>query len=161
MERRLLLIQLETLLKPGVRFNKHDLDHAVENAEVDTSSWWQKLLFGTGEAADIRAKIRALDEEINDLSDLAKHNYVVSEVFVTFESEASQRRALRALSVSTLAPAMATIGRVVLPDNLLFRGRHLLRVTEAPEPTAVRWEELDATLPVRRVFVGVIWFCMS
>ena len=143
--------QLETLLKPGVVFNKHDLDHAVENAQLDTSSWWQKLLFGTGEAADIREKIRELDDEIDDLSDLSKQKYVVSEVFITFESELAQRRALQSLSLPTLAPVMAMMGQSVVPDNLLFRGKHLLRVSEAPEPTAVRWWELDATLPVRNL----------
>ena len=163
-ERRQLLIQLETLLKPGVAFDKHNLDHAVENADIDGSSWWQKLVFGTGEAADIRKKIQALDEEILELSDLSKQKYVVSEVFVTFESELAQRRALAAMSVPGLAPIAVTMGWSVLPENLLFRGKHLLRVSEAPEPTAVRWSELDATLTVRincticcprRCFVGM------
>jgi hypothetical protein len=145
-ERRQYLIQLESLMKPGATFNKHNLDHAVENSLAkDDSSWWQKILFGSGSASDIRQKIRSLDEEIEELT---KQTYKVTSVFVCFESEHAQRAALSALSVSSLAPLRHKWGSPVLPKHLLFRGEHLLKVVEAPEPTAVRWHQLDTTFAV-------------
>ena len=148
-ERRRLLIQLEAMLKPGIEFDKHDLDHAVANSSIpkqQTPSWWKKTFLRSCSASDIRDKIKLLDEDIQDLS---QQIYKVADVFVTFETEHAQRKALKSMSLSYLAPIQHAMGKTVVPEQYLFRSKHLLNVEEAPEPTAVRWAELHTTVSVR------------
>jgi hypothetical protein len=64
----------------------------------------------------------------------------VSAVYITFETEQGQRTAMEALNVSrTESLANTAIG---LDPSALFRGK-VLNVDEAPEPTAVRWLDLN------------------
>lgn len=82
-------------------------------------------------------RIFKLTEEIKELQ---KRHYDVTEIFVTFETEAGQRTALSALKVpGKIDLAMNNTSRVA--SSTLFQGR-VLNVEEAPEPNAVRWRDL-------------------
>jgi len=91
-------------------------------------------------------RIFKLTEEIKELQ---TRHYDVSQIFVTFETEAGQRTALSALKVpGRIDVAMNNTARVA--SSTLFQGR-VLNVEEAPEPNAVRW--LDIHVSTTRKFV--------
>lgn len=71
----------------------------------------------------------------------------MSNVFCIFETEESQQAALKTLSVRGLD--ILRNNTSVLADTYLFRGRHLLSVKEPPEPSSIRWKDLDENVVVR------------
>lgn len=152
-KRRQLLLKLELLLPPGVAFDKFNLDKAVEDAMPVPR--WKKLLFIASNAETIRDKIAKMDEQIMDMSN---KQYEVSNVFITFETEQAQRQALKALSVSRWDSLKNNTN--VLPEHLRFRRKHVLAVREPPEPSSVRWEDLDETMQTR-LLQRIVTFVVS
>eukprot|EP00547_Thalassionema_nitzschioides_P018175 CAMPEP_0194240440 /NCGR_PEP_ID=MMETSP0158-20130606/6609_1 /TAXON_ID=33649 /ORGANISM="Thalassionema nitzschioides, Strain L26-B" /LENGTH=936 /DNA_ID=CAMNT_0038975135 /DNA_START=42 /DNA_END=2852 /DNA_ORIENTATION=+ len=153
MERRLLMFQMQQLLPPGViAFDKSDLGLMAE--KTLPLVWWQKMMFmSNGEK--LRSQIAKLDEKIMELSSSEKKPDV-SQIFITFETEEAQRAALRRLTVrrwDTLVMNNNIINNssARLPDEnlLLYDGKHILKVTEPPEPSAVRWQDLDDSIQRR------------
>lgn len=67
----------------------------------------------------------------------------MTNVFVTFETEADQRRVLGELSVGFWQSQIND--RKGIPYQYLYGGEHVLYVSEAGEPSAVRWEDLNVS----------------
>ena len=100
-------------------------------------------------------RIFKLTEEIKDLQ---TRHYDVSQVFVTFETEAGQRTALSALKVpGRIDIAMNNTARV--GSSTLFRGR-VLNVEESPEPNAVRWRDISVST-TRKIVQRVISLALT
>ena len=91
----------------------------------------------------IHSGIERLTEEIRVLQ---KKEYNACHVFVTFETEVSQRKALTALSVAKLDVWMNNIGHVA--PEIVFHDR-VLAVEEPVEPDSVRWLDLSSTITGR------------
>ena len=91
---------------------------------------------------------------------LMAKDYDATSIFVTFETEQAQRKALQALTVSKVAIATNDgTALTALPEALKFRGKLVLDVTEADEPSVIRWKDLNETIPLRiiqRVATGSI-----
>ncbi|CAM9360856.1 unnamed protein product [Phaeothamnion confervicola] len=62
-------------------------------------------------------------------------------VFVVFEAEEGQRRALKSLTTGYIPAALDLPGLV--RDDHRFRGRNVLNIGEAVEPSEVVWQNLD------------------
>ena len=77
-----------------------------------------------------------------------QRQYVVSAIFVTFEKEASQRKALQELTVGKIHIAANNTRALSSNQELLFRGNRVLDIEEAVEPSAIRWQDLDESLMV-------------
>mmetsp|Transcript_2051 Transcript_2051/g.3256 ORF Transcript_2051/g.3256 Transcript_2051/m.3256 type:complete len:974 (-) Transcript_2051:276-3197(-) len=110
----------------------------VEN--TPRTSCWKRPLQTLGLMHDARscfAKIKKLNRRIRELS---AEEYEATDIFVTFETEAGQRKALSSLSTGKLAIAMQKGGGIT--DDLKFRGEILLDVAEPAEPSAVRWNDI-------------------
>lgn len=140
-ERRSLMFQLQQLLPPGVKFDKFNLDQMVD---VALPLKWFQIITMSSNAEQLRSQISELDEKIAELS---KAKFNVAEIFVTFETEAAQRLALERLCVrrwDTLTNKSSA-----LPKDLSYDGKHLLNIVEPPEPSAVRWQDLDDSLKKR------------
>lgn len=135
-ERRALLNSIEVLITNGKHFNKFNLDQAVKDSSKLT--WWQSKIYDPAET--IFNRICALDEEIEKLS---RAKYPATSVFVTFESEETQRRVMRTLLVSKYDSWKGN--KAALPSELLFRSTHLLAIVEPSEPLSIRWTDLDDT----------------
>mmetsp|Transcript_36119 Transcript_36119/g.52922 ORF Transcript_36119/g.52922 Transcript_36119/m.52922 type:complete len:866 (-) Transcript_36119:573-3170(-) len=74
--------------------------------------------------------------------------YGTTSIFVTFETESAQRNVLRALSVGHKDILQNNV--LALNDpNHAFRGKYVLSVAEAPEPSTIRWQDQDATLMMK------------
>eukprot|EP00814_Leptocylindrus_danicus_P000784 CAMPEP_0116013916 /NCGR_PEP_ID=MMETSP0321-20121206/5992_1 /TAXON_ID=163516 /ORGANISM="Leptocylindrus danicus var. danicus, Strain B650" /LENGTH=992 /DNA_ID=CAMNT_0003483519 /DNA_START=31 /DNA_END=3010 /DNA_ORIENTATION=+ len=90
--------------------------------------------------------IRSLYVELirlNDLiRDLADQDYDATDVFVTFETEAGQRRALQEMSVGQCEIFW---NRSTIPRYCKFRGTTVLEVIEPTEPSTIRWFDLSVS----------------
>mmetsp|Transcript_1802 Transcript_1802/g.3646 ORF Transcript_1802/g.3646 Transcript_1802/m.3646 type:complete len:736 (-) Transcript_1802:1158-3365(-) len=80
---------------------------------------------------------------------LAQQDHDVSNVFITFETEAEQRRVLEALSVGKRNVRKQNKRVLADPERHLFQGR-VLHVMEPEEPSTVRWKDLNAPRLLRR-----------
>lgn len=153
--RRKLLSELEMLLPPGMKFNQHNLQEAVENAIP--IPWY--MSFMKSDAAALKKKIDTLTDQLIELG--KEHNDVV-EVFVTFETEQAQRQVLEAFSIPKI-DVMLQRKNSLLPEHL-FRGKHVLDVREPAEPSAVRWQDLDEGLLTkalqRTVSFSITFMCI-
>jgi len=139
-KRRDLLVQLESLQPAGVNVNRSaGLSVAVGSA---TPVPWYSKLMGTMDAETIQTELKRLDTLIQ--TDLALREYDVSDVFVIFETEEAQQKALKQLAC--LGIDKFRNNTAALPSNLLFRGSTVLAVKEPPEPSSVRWKDLDETV---------------
>lgn len=134
-KRRKVLRSIKALLKDGVKFNSDNMDEMISQC-VDVPSWKKYLCF----ASDAKSKyetVKALEAKAEELS---KRNKCVNSIFCTFQTEQQQRDVLEKLSTSGYE---RTCGSNSIQDAFKFRGEHVLSVTEAKEPSAVLWENLD------------------
>ena len=74
---------------------------------------------------------------------LLQRSYPTSAVFIIFQTEQAQRHALQSLRVGQINVRQNNVR--VLKPQYRFRGNLVLDVLEAPEPTAIRWQDLDET----------------
>lgn len=75
--------------------------------------------------------------------ELVKVPAPISAVFVTFQKEAAQRMALEVLQIGKLNVMNNNIG--ALAPEYRFQERLVLDIFEAPEPSAIRWQDLNET----------------
>lgn len=159
--RRMQMNALQNLQPPNTVVHPRAIDEAVQTAKE--LPWYKKLLFI--DAQKIKENIAKIDNSIE--ADFGQRDYNVSSVFVIFETEEAQQLALKWLSVKGLDLFRKDVSS--LPDECLFRGKHLLSVIEPPEPSSVRWQDLGESLFVKlkqRVFtffltvVVIVGSCM-
>ena len=98
---------------------------------------WRKVLCFASDPNDIYDSIK--NEDLN-IQELSKKEYDVSSVFVTFETEHSQREVLKVLSHPILSiPHMQR--------KYKFNG-NTLHVSTTEEPDAIRWQDLNVPMRV-------------
>jgi len=149
-ERITLINNLDLLLPPGVQMDETKLEELVQT--VPPVPWYMKP-FSTS-AASIYKKILKLDTSIEKMT---KKEFQVSDVFVTFETEQSQRKILERLSVGDMQ--VWSQRKKGIPSERLFRGKHVLKVIEPAEPSSVRWLDLDESYLLQifqRIFTLII-----
>ncbi|CAM9599348.1 unnamed protein product, partial [Phaeothamnion confervicola] len=83
------------------------------------------------------------------VAELTKRQYSAVKVFVTFELEESQRKCLQAMTTGLIPAMMEHAGAI--HDDLKFRGTNVLHITEAYEPSQVRWRNLQYGLFPRMI----------
>jgi hypothetical protein len=142
-QRRRTIQKIEYLIQPGVTFDPKDLDNMVAKC-VDIPIWKRYLLL-MSTAEQLLVQVRRIETTARAL---ASQKVNVSTVFVTFDTEQSQRVALNALSSSG---CQRLRGGRNIPDNLKFRCKHVLQVVEPAEPSSIRWHNLDETLVTKCV----------
>ena len=94
-------------------------------------------------------RVFKLTEEIKELQ---KEKYDVSQVFVTFETEEGQRAALAGLAAGKIDIMMNNKANVA--PSAIFQDR-VLKVMEPAEPSAVRWLDLSASY-TRKVVARIL-----
>ena len=152
--RRQLLVNLESLQPAGVVVDRY-ADISVAVATAEPVPWYYKLV-GYMDAETIQREIEKLDDQIQN--DLALREYDVSNVFVIFETEPAQQEALRQLACLGIEKIRNNAG--ALPSEMLFRGEKLLAVKEPPEPSSVRWKDLDETV-VKQFSQQIVTFFLT
>mmetsp|Transcript_3284 Transcript_3284/g.4907 ORF Transcript_3284/g.4907 Transcript_3284/m.4907 type:complete len:957 (+) Transcript_3284:29-2899(+) len=142
LKRRLIIHNLEAFLKPGHQMDHNNLKEEAVLQSCKSVPRWKKVLFY---AKDVKYYLKQIRELEQQAKELAEDGTKVNRVFITFQTEKSQREVLDALYF----PGYKNIfnennSKKFIPENnlKLFRGKHVLHVTEAAEPSSIRW--LDA-----------------
>lgn len=144
-ERREILQKIKSKIGPGTSL---DLDHLAKvSSEIEAKrntiqTGYAKLFKGVPELV---AHISILDEEIMDLAAMDRN---VTTVIITFETEAAQRKVL---SIMKTADGF--------DKKYCFRDDCFLNVDEPPEPSAIRWADLNesnTTVLVRLIVPTII-----
>ena len=90
----------------------------------------------------LRQRIVELDDRVQKEVE-GRGRYEACKVFVVFEKETSQRRCLHQLTTGVVPAMMDSVTSI--PDRFRFRGKNVLSVREAPEPTDVIWQNLEVS----------------
>eukprot|EP00980_Cylindrotheca_fusiformis_P007077 scaffold1482_cov120-Cylindrotheca_fusiformis.AAC.19 len=89
----------------------------------------------------VPARMVSLSAKVKGLAQLS---YPCTNVFLTFETEAAQRDVLEKLTVGIMQ-ATKNVKSAVADPKYLFRGEHVLYVSEPEEPSTIRWQNLNVT----------------
>jgi hypothetical protein len=137
-ERREILRRIEMMVEPGTSMDQLTLAGLAAKEERS------RRFFG-----NLKAKfVKGLPEYFGRLAvltakvqGLAQQDFPASSVFLTFETEADQRRVLSALTTGAV-PARRNFNKNIASHHL-FRGDKVLHVAEPDEPNTIRWQDLN------------------
>jgi hypothetical protein len=120
--------------------NMLDLARVAAEEERKRTIWARLLAMAAPGIPEHFSRVVALNAKVEGLAQL---EYPVTNVFVTFETEKDQRKVLSCLSVGSVHADRNDIKALADP-KFLFRGKHVLKVSESEEPTTIRWQDLNA-----------------
>ena len=153
--RRLQQQRLRLLLPGEIDMDKPDqvqeaLQEWTLQREKETSAFSKHfvnpLLGAMGLVVRPQSIYRGIERLTEEIRVLQKKEYNACHVFVTFETEVAQRKALTALSVAKLDVWINKTRHV--DPNIIFQDR-VLAVEEPVEPDSVRWLDLSSTIAGR------------
>jgi Calcium-activated chloride channel len=137
-ERREKLRQIEMMLQPGTSLDTLTLAGIAAKEERERRFWGTLKAYFVAGIPELFARVTVLTAKVQGL---AQQDYPASNVFVTFETEAAQRAVLTALNLGSLD--IKRNNTLAVNPKHLFRGKHVLKVTEPDEPNTVRWQDLN------------------
>jgi hypothetical protein len=137
-QRRELLRKIELLCEPGTSLDVLTLAAIAAKQERERRFFGHLKAFLVPGVAELFARIAVLTAKVQGL---AQQTYPATNVFLTFETEADQRKVLQAYNLGSLDVSRNNISKVK-PEHL-FRGEHVLKVAEPDEPNTVRWQDLN------------------
>ncbi|KAL3940561.1 MAG: hypothetical protein SGBAC_004917 [Bacillariaceae sp.] len=140
-ERRECLRNIELLLEPGESNDELNIARTAALIERDRSSFAKVLALVVKGIPEYYARMIALSAKVKGLAQLS---YPCTNVFVTFETEAAQRDVLEKMSVG-IVQAGKNVKTAVADPKYLFRGEHVLFISEPEEPSTIRWQDLNVT----------------
>jgi hypothetical protein len=146
MHRREVLRQIEMMVEPGTAMDRLTLAGIAAKQEFErrfVRSLIARLVPGLPE---LFARLVVLTAKVQGL---AQQDYPATNIFVTFETEADQRRVLGALQCSSLMDRLSNRTKAAKDPSHLFRGTKLLSVSEPEEPSTIRWQDLNETIKER------------
>jgi len=138
-ERREKMRMLELLVEPGTSLDIVTLAGIAAAKERARSFTGNLMAILSPGVPEIFARMAVLTAKVQGLAQL---DYPVTNVFVTFETEAGQRKVLEKMTVGQAAintNRKSSVGNV----KYLFRGCWVLSVHEPEEPDSIRWEDLN------------------
>lgn len=162
-ERRETLKHIEMKLPPGTSLEDNYLAKIAAEME-EKRPILQKIIalffHPFGLLYDVPALYARLVVLTAKIKGITQREYLVTRVYITFETEEDQRNVLSTLAVPVIS-AMFNAG--ITNREHLFRGALVLRIEEAPEPEVIRWENLNTDVVERlklTVFINTISFLM-
>jgi hypothetical protein len=138
-ERREILRRIEMSVEPGTSLDTLTLARIAAKQENERRFVGRVMAAVSPGIPELFSRLVVLTAKVQGL---AQQDYPATNVFITFETEASQRRVLSALSVGSMHVMRKKISAVADP-KYLFRGEKLLSVKEPDEPNTVRWQDLN------------------
>jgi len=139
-ERREVLRSIQNTIEPGSSLTELKLAYMAARDERERNWFGRLLALVAPGIPEYYSRYVALSAKVQGLAQL---DFPVTNVFVTFETETDQRNVLRKLSVGSLK-AYRNDHRALADPKFLFRGKHVLAVEEPDEPSAIRWQDLNA-----------------
>ena len=156
--RRELLQKLKWTLPPGSCLkitSLLDLSQCAQDARSLLAKMKALVLPGVPELVSQLVEANQLIEKLSEL------NFPATRVFITFETEAAQRKVLSLLSVGSKAIRRNDVMKVTSHDHL-FRSNLVLNVKEADEPSTIRWQDLGDRFYerfLRMLMTTYAWAC--
>ena len=138
-QRREILREIEMKVEPGTSMDTLTLAGIAAREERSRRFLGRLMALVIPGVPELFAKLVVLTSKVQGLS---QQDYPASHIFVTFETEAAQRRVLEALSVGSLQVSRQKKAAVKNPAHL-FRGERVLSVSEPDEPNTIRWRDLN------------------
>lgn len=124
--------------------DEENIRNMLAHVPPKEASACESFLVNLGLRSDIRASYERLVTLKDHIRELSRKKYEATDVFVTFETEAGQRKVLHSLSVGVL-DLWKWRSDAHISEHCKFRGTEVLSVIEAPEPSAIRWFDLPAS----------------
>ncbi|CAJ1934872.1 unnamed protein product [Cylindrotheca closterium] len=140
-ERRECLRNIELMLEPGESNDELNIARKAALIERDRSFFATMLALVSKGIPEYYSRMVSLSAKVKGLAQLS---YPCTNVFVTFETETAQRDVLEKMSVG-IVQAEKNIKTAVADPKYLFRGEHVLYVSEPEEPSTIRWQDLNVT----------------
>ena len=132
-ERREKLQMISNMLEPGSNMDMLHIAKLAANEEQSRNGFSKLKAMLLPGIPEHFARIVALNAKVQGLAQLS---YPCTNVFVTFESEIDQRNVLSKLAVGYLDVVRNNKKVFVNDPKLLFRGEHVLAVSEPEEPNS-------------------------
>jgi Calcium-activated chloride channel len=145
-ERREVLRKIEMMVEPGTAMDRLTLAGIAAKEEFDRRFVQNLVAKVVPGLPELFARLVVLTAKVQGL---AQQSYPATNVFVTFETEADQRRVLQALQCNSQMDRIRNNTNAAIDPRHLFRGTKLLSVAEAEEPSTIRWQDLNETLKER------------
>ncbi|KAI2497599.1 Calcium-activated chloride channel [Fragilaria crotonensis] len=137
-ERRECLRKIELNLEPGTSLDTLTLAKIAAEVETSRRFFGRLLAYVSNGIPEHFGRMAELEAKIKGWAQL---DYPCSSVFVTFETEAEQRRVLSGLALGSYHVKRQT--RSKLDSKYLFRGALVLSIKEPDEPSTIRWADLN------------------
>ena len=131
-ERREKLQMIANMLPPGSSMNLLRIAKIAAKEEQERNTLGSLMAMLSPGIPEHFSRVVALNAKVQGLAQLT---YPCTNVFVTFEREADQRNVLSSLSVGYFATARNKKTALKNPNHL-FRGEHVLAVSEPEEPNS-------------------------
>jgi hypothetical protein len=138
-ERRETLRKIEMSVEPGTSLDTLTLARIAAKQENERRFVGRVMAAVVPGIPELFSRLVVLAAKVQGL---AQQDYPAKHVFITFETEAAQRRVLLALSVGSM-DVMRNKKTAVADPKYLFRGEKILSVKEPDEPNTVRWQDLN------------------
>lgn len=138
-ERREVLRKIEMKVEPGTSLDILTLAGIATKEERERRFLGHLMARVLPGIPELVSRLVVLTAKIQGLS---QQDYPVSNVFVTFEKESDQRKVLSGLSIGKWA-TMRNNSKALSNPLHLFRGKHVLAVSEPDEPNTIRWQDLN------------------
>ena len=139
-ERRECMKRLELLLEPGTVLEMNNLAGIAAKVDRERGGWESFMSLIIPGIPELFRRVVVLTIDIRGL---AQHTYPATKAFVTFETEADQRRILKEMAVGSYYASKNETSRVK-DSKYLFRGEHMLYVHEPrEEPNTYLWISMN------------------
>ncbi|GKY91514.1 hypothetical protein MPSEU_000123600 [Mayamaea pseudoterrestris] len=144
-ERREVLRRIEMMVEPGTSLDKLTLTRLGAKEERERRLLNRIIAMVSPGIPEFVARLVVLTARVQGL---AQQNFPVTNVFITFETEADQRKVLSELSLGSLDVSRNNLNALASRDYA-FRGNQVLAVAEPDEPNTIRWQDLNETFMAR------------
>ncbi|CAB9522978.1 protease [Seminavis robusta] len=144
-ERRECMKALKSQLPPGTRLDTLTLARVSAESERNRKGFEKMIIPFFPGVPELYGRVASLNIKCQGLAQL---NHDAKKVYVVFEKEASQREAMKALTVGHLQTKRNDTSALKDP-KFLFRGKHVLRVKQPDEPSSIRWQDMNAPYRLR------------
>jgi len=137
--RRELLQKLKWALPPGTSLDIPSLNDTARDLKQKRTTLEKIKALAVPGVPELVCQLGKINEAVQKLAML---DFPATRVYVTFETEAAQRRILTLLSIGSKAVKRNDVMKVHDPSHL-FRSKLVLNIKEADEPSTIRWHDLS------------------
>jgi Calcium-activated chloride channel len=153
--RRELLRRIELVLPPGTSLDTLTIARIAAKQERERRLLGYIIASLLPGIPEFFSRLTVMNAKVQGL---AQQHYPATKVFVTFETEKSQREVLQAYNLGSIDIKRNNSSKLSNPEKQLFRGTLVLNVSEPDEPNTVRWKDLNEKFKERvkqQIFTGL------